>query len=738
MSEEQNTYITNPDVTGTKLLAVAGSGKTRCILFRMQHLVEHLNYRQDSVIMATFSKNARHDFLSKARKNKVLSVDRSNCYTIDSLAFRSLASPTDVSILSYSFMIMLQTSDPEQIRSSSAVLSRLEHIFVDEAQDLNATQYNILLCLKEKLRVTIHLVGDPAQNIFQFRSSSDKYLLNFQANTFYLSTNYRSSPQIVRFSSCLRTHSDKPIHVAKPVTKSEVRMISVRHSDDFERTLVTLIETYIRLMIPLEKCAIIAPTRGKIRDTRGLPSYIGLCYVANLLFQHGIPFSQFYSDSDSKIKYKPAKGCVNLVTYHGAKGLEWNNVIVVDANAYLISRAGYSKEAFVAEQYLMYVACSRAVHNMVVITKTGMTSPWFDLIPARLYKTTGTILKIFDKHKLDFNPRSDTFPRAVTRVIAALPEKVLWEISEILGVCVAHTTSNLHCECGIWGDAVIEDESKRMLLGCVMENYFMTCSLQRSVLDTPLLANARNIVDESNVILCIHPSVSRWYLENKELLCWDVYDRVKHSVDETTRKFVLTHFDRSIPFGGYTLVDKFYKHYVDKNRDQITRRVHDYVNDPLSFDNTFYVTVINYAIGTNNYFFIEQMDQIHQRVCTASVLNIAKSTLAYCTNTVFGTVKSLQQVVCNDAAQGVIDFTDIEDRVCEIKCVKNVALGHVLQVFMYALMKSNDDQHAMEFIIYNLYDGTKHVYAATVPDDIRKRLHDLTFYDVTNQPGEPS
>lgn len=724
MSEEQNAYIMNPDSGDSKLMAVAGSGKTRCILYRMQYLIQTLQYDQDSVIMVTFSKNARQDFLAKARKLRIKSIDKTNCYTIDSLAWRSLKSTTDVSILSYSFMIMLQTSDGEQIKAPGSILSNLKHVFVDEAQDLNPTQNAILMYLKDKLCINVHMIGDPAQNIFQFRASSDKFLLNFNANTFFLSKNYRSSPHIVKFSSCLRTHAEL-VDAAKPVTKSVIKIVSVRDTDDFERMLVSLIGTYTRLKIPLEKCAILAPTRGKVRDTRGIPSYTGLCYVANLLFQSEIPFSQFYSDSNAKIKYKPVKGRINLLTYHGSKGLEWNNVIVIDANAYLITRANYTAEIYSSEQYLIYVACSRAIQNMIVVTKMGMASPWFKLIPAELYSTTGLPLRIFDSAKLEFTSRSSS-PCAVTKIIAGLSENHLWEISEILRSCVSKLVTKLEDS---WGEAIIEDESKKMLLGCAMENFFMTCSLRKSVLDTPLLTEARNISQESNVLLCSTPPIARWYQDNKELMCWDLYDKMKGGVDGGVQKFVLANFDRSIPFGGYTLVDKFYKYYADRNRERIMNVIDAYNRDPFSFHNVFNVTVINYAIGTHNYFFMEQIDHIRKIVCTADVNNVSEHTSKYCARFMQGRIKSLQRVVCAGDAQGVIDFIDVDDKICEIKCVKNVGLNHVLQVLSYALMMSDDENENqnLDYMIYNLYDGTKHTYTAIMSHDVRERLRALIF-----------
>jgi superfamily I DNA/RNA helicase len=141
--------------------------------------------------------------------------------------------------------------------------------------------------------------------------------------------------------------------------------------------------------IPLHKVAILAPTRGYLKITKGISKYKGLCDISNLLFKHNIPFKQFYNDSSSlmsmedppvsvgKISYKIAMGHVNLMTYTASKGLEWDYVIIIDANAHLISFNDYDVDKFNAEKYLLYVACSRPRKNLIILSKDCFTNPWF-------------------------------------------------------------------------------------------------------------------------------------------------------------------------------------------------------------------------------------------------------------------------------------------------------------------------------------------------------------------------
>ena len=44
----------------------------------------------------------------------------------------------------------------------------------------------MIINLKNKLKCNLVMVGDPNQNIYQFQGGSDRFLLNFEANTISL------------------------------------------------------------------------------------------------------------------------------------------------------------------------------------------------------------------------------------------------------------------------------------------------------------------------------------------------------------------------------------------------------------------------------------------------------------------------------------------------------------------------------------------------------------------------
>lgn len=83
---------------------------------------------------------------------------------------------------------------------------RFTHIIVDEFQDTNALQYELLMLLRGNDSVCV--IGDPQQSIYGFRGADgeifDRFLHDFpQALRITLTVNYRSVPEVVRLSNVL-------------------------------------------------------------------------------------------------------------------------------------------------------------------------------------------------------------------------------------------------------------------------------------------------------------------------------------------------------------------------------------------------------------------------------------------------------------------------------------------------------------------------------------------------------
>lgn len=95
---------------------------------------------------------------------------------------------------------MLNRKKPKYQKFLANLRRKIEHLLVDEAQDLNKIQFMLVNTLAgDNRRIT--LVGDDYQVLYGFRGARVKEIINFgeeyKANIIKLETNYRSTPEIV-------------------------------------------------------------------------------------------------------------------------------------------------------------------------------------------------------------------------------------------------------------------------------------------------------------------------------------------------------------------------------------------------------------------------------------------------------------------------------------------------------------------------------------------------------------
>ena len=94
--------------------------------------------------------------------------------------------------------------------------AKLTHILVDEYQDTNKLQAEIVDLLA-KANGNIVAVGDDAQSIYSFRGADFENILKFperypDATIFNLTTNYRSTPEILHLANKSLVHNSRQFH----------------------------------------------------------------------------------------------------------------------------------------------------------------------------------------------------------------------------------------------------------------------------------------------------------------------------------------------------------------------------------------------------------------------------------------------------------------------------------------------------------------------------------------------
>ena len=727
-SEEQIKYVTSLETSDSKLIACAGSGKTRSIIGRIKFMVEHDLAKKEEVFAITFSKHAATDFHQKI---KVLFPDYAdfcilqNFSTIDSLAKSILCrlkshKSENVEILSIAFRNYLKEM-PAMDYQNITKIKNIKHLFIDEAQDLNEVQYDTAILLKEKFGTQIHLIGDPNQNIFQFRRSSSSYLINFPGNFFELTLNFRSSQEIINFAESI-----KPIQtsMSKSATNKHGPLVTIitKAATDIHGLILRFIKKYTKEK-DLSNVAIICPTRGI-----GTYDSVGLSVFFNFLKLNNIPFNQLYDESGSNHGKKKTvgktAGHINLITYHGTKGLEFDVVFVMDFY-YLLFNIQPTEEEHKINQYLLYVATSRAISLMFICTYTnthnGYLNHWITKIPSNYYLTHSP-LKI---PKLAFRSEGHkVFINGITDLINEMSDEHLDMVHDILKT---NETDKLFTR-RIYQDFTHIDRGKdEVLFGIFVEElFYLQHHLARKINPRPfsliqLMVDSKYIIinDDSDYKL-----LKTYIVKNK--LTWKFFDQQRSAIPDHICELIVKHFNRDTELSECVICKNEFVKIIELNTVDINTTYQKYLN-PASYNHNykkilvdfFYLVVVMYAYDINHYYYIcnhgkekqELLDngsELFEAINNYVSYNYLAHDLKIKINVNYPKLMLL----------GEIDFMekcrdkDTSENIIEIKCVKEISIKYYIQLmlynFCYYYKKDKSKLFSNKFKIINLLTGLEH------------------------------
>lgn len=254
---------------------------------------------------------------------------------------------------------ILQNDEPAREKWQN----KYKYIMVDEFQDVDKLQNSLVLILCEK-RKNIMVVGDPNQNIYEWRGSDPDIFFNLlpeNSEIIPLTLNYRSTPQIVECANSL---------ISKNTCRTDYQMKAVSESGN------------------------------DVAYAHFIDSDLSAEYIISeikRLRESGYDYSDFavlYRNSRFSEKYKPAfkKGkipvvvlneqnfvlkekdmnSVSLMTIHAAKGKQFKCVFVVGfSDGVIPSRLTIEEcgsEGIESERRLVYVALTRAETNLYFIS----------------------------------------------------------------------------------------------------------------------------------------------------------------------------------------------------------------------------------------------------------------------------------------------------------------------------------------------------------------------------------
>ena len=309
---------------------------------------------------------------------------------------------------------------------AAGVRWRYRHLFVDEGQDLNPLQHAMLEAIRDD-RPDLCIVGDPRQAIFGF-NGADPAIMN-GVETLYpgvtivrLRRNYRCSPQVIAASRTVLEHADQTDDsVAVAADAGAVRVVGFATDSEENVGVAALVREAVGVHQPWRSCAVLARTIVQLRavgesltkagvpinlnghadNGRALGGALREAYAQRgpddlgawiervtaegstdsvrarvaeaadryLTLAPGMTFRswvELHSPFDDLEEPDPGDA-VDLLTFHGAKGREWQRVMVIGAEHGLVPHTSAVTPAQRDEEArLLYVACTRAREELIV------------------------------------------------------------------------------------------------------------------------------------------------------------------------------------------------------------------------------------------------------------------------------------------------------------------------------------------------------------------------------------
>jgi len=254
-------------------------------------------------------------------------------------------------------------------------LPKFRHVLVDEFQDTSAAMARFLKALLAVNDARLFAVGDDWQAIYGFAGGDVAHIVNFEkhfgpASTTMLGVNYRSPAIIVQAGSALIAHNPNqiPKHVVVASRERGEAYVHEVPDDDAE-----IVGATIRLIQEERQ-------RGKPEDVLVLSRTNHLLEpIIEACRRNRIPLG----DPDRNVSG------VRVLSGHKAKGLEAPVVIVVNASDHLLGfpskvenpdvlepvRMSTGNDA-AEERRLFYVAITRAMKRLHLISRKGLPSPY--------------------------------------------------------------------------------------------------------------------------------------------------------------------------------------------------------------------------------------------------------------------------------------------------------------------------------------------------------------------------
>ena len=199
----------------------------------------------------------------------------------------------------------------ELLTQYPSCVQHIRHILLDEAQDTSPQEYNFIFNMIDP--VTFFIVGDLRQSIYEFRGARPKLLEdlcnNPEVTVYSLNENYRNGSNILNFAKKIlrKGHMEDdsiPIRTGGIVSETTADYANLRG--------------WVKQKGQYGDWAIPCRTNKEIEE---IQENFEEAKIPNITFKQG-------RLSKTELNELMRTDAVKILTRHGAKGLEFNNVVV--------------------------------------------------------------------------------------------------------------------------------------------------------------------------------------------------------------------------------------------------------------------------------------------------------------------------------------------------------------------------------------------------------------------------
>jgi len=299
------------------VLAGPGSGKTRVVAHRCAYLLRVKRAQPRNVLILCFNRNAANTLRRRLLELAGPEAKGVTVQTYHSLAMRLTGSsfaeraehrkmdtddfktiiPDAVRLLNGE----IEFAGLERDELRERLLAGYRYILVDEYQDIDQDQYQLISAIAGRTlgdpdsKLALLAVGDDDQNIYTFRGANVEFIRRFQsdyqAKTYFLVENYRSSAHIIAAANCLIAHNrdrmktENAIRINKgrerlpaggpwkdldPVAQGRVQLLLVTNA---AHQAVALVDELLRIKqrnpsLSWSDCAVLSRTKDELAPVR--------------------------------------------------------------------------------------------------------------------------------------------------------------------------------------------------------------------------------------------------------------------------------------------------------------------------------------------------------------------------------------------------------------------------------------------------------------------------------------